>query len=239
MGEAAINVAKSCNYIGAGTIEFLLDDKMNFYFMEMNTRLQVEHPVTEWITGIDLVEQQIKIARGETLNISQSNVTIKGHAIELRVYAEDVNNNFFPDIGEIKFYQEPNDKNIRIDSGYIQGMKVPIFYDPMLSKLITYGKNREEAIDKMIEACEKYKIVGIETTIGFGRYVMKSKPFRSGNFDTHFINNHFSVLKYNESYIEEEKMGAIFATYYLDKVKSKNLVTQINLKSNWKQNRHL
>lgn len=239
MGLAAINVAKSCNYIGAGTIEFLLNNDKDFYFMEMNTRLQVEHPVTEWITGIDLVEQQIRIAKGEHLQIKQEDVYINGHAVELRVYAEDVLNNFFPDLGELLVYKEPKGVNVRVDSGYEEGMKIPIYYDPMISKLITYGNSRDEAMDKMIEACQNYKIVGLETTLGFGRYVMKHESFRSGNFDTHFINNHFTIEKYNKSYLEEEKMGAIFAGYYLDSIKSNKLVTQTNIKSNWKQNRLL
>ncbi len=239
MGEAAINVAKSCNYVGAGTIEFLLDKNMKFYFMEMNTRLQVEHPVTELITGIDLVEQQIRVARGEKLKFNQDDISMEGHAIELRVYAEDVKNNFFPDTGELSVYIEPEGINIRVDSGYEQGMKMPIYYDPMISKLITYGNTREEAMDKMIEACQKYKIVGLETTLGFGRFVMKHKSFRSGNFDTHFINNYFSVEKFSKSYLEEEKMGAIFVAYYLDKFKNNKLVTQTNINSNWKQNRLL
>lgn len=239
MGESAINVAKSCGYVGAGTIEFLLDENKNFYFMEMNTRLQVEHPVTEWVTGIDLVEQQIRVARGEHLKIKQEDVSINGHAIELRVYAEDVQNNFFPDTGELTVYQEPIGNNIRVDSGYEQGMKIPIYYDPMISKLITYGGNREEAMDRMIEACQQYKIVGLETTLGFGRFVMKHKSFRNGKFDTHFINNYFSKENYRDSYLEEEKMGAIFAAYYLERFRSKKLVTQINIKTNWKQNRLL
>ena len=239
MGEAAINVAKSCNYVGVGTIEFLLDKNMKFYFMEMNTRLQVEHPVTEMITGIDLVEQQIRVARGEHLKIKQKDVSINGYAMELRVYAEDVENNFFPDTGELIVYKEPSGENIRVDSGYEQGMKIPIHYDPMISKLITYGGTREHAIDKMVEACQTYKISGLKTTLGFGRYVMKHKSFRDGDFDTNFIANHFSTEKYSDSYLEEEKMGAIFAAYYLDKIKENKLVTQTSIKSNWKQNRLL
>jgi propionyl-CoA carboxylase alpha chain len=239
MGKAAINVAKSCNYVGVGTIEFLLDENKKFYFMEMNTRLQVEHPVTEWITGVDLVEQQIRVARGEKLNIKQNDISINGHAIELRVYAEDVKNNFFPDTGELRFYEEPIGENIRVDSGYEQGMKIPIHYDPMISKLITYGKTRVDAMDKMIDACEKYKIFGLETTLGFGRYVMKHNSFRTGNFDTNFINDYFTSEKYSDSYLEEEEMGAIFTAYYLDKIKENKLITQTNTKSNWKQNRLL
>jgi len=239
MGEAAIMVARSCDYVGAGTIEFLLDKNMNFYFMEMNTRLQVEHPVTEYITGIDLVEQQIKIARGEHLKIKQEDVSINGHSIELRVYAEDVNNNFLPDTGELILYKEPIGNGIRVDSGYEQGMSVSIYYDSLISKLITYGKTREIAMDKMIEACMKYKILGIETTLGFGRFVMNNKNFRNGSFDTHFIENNFNDKKYNNSYLNEEKMGAIFAKYYINKLKSIILVTQTNTSSNWKQNRLL
>jgi len=239
MGKAAINVAKSCNYEGAGTIEFLLDENKKFYFMEMNTRLQVEHPVTEWITGIDLVEQQIRVARGEKLNILQNDVSINGHAIELRVYAEDPRNNFLPDIGKLRLYKHPEREGVRVDSGYEEGMDIPIYYDPMISKLITYGKTREEAMNKMIIACQEYKIVGPKTTLGFGRFVMKHEAFRSGNFDTHFVQNHFSVEKYDDSYKEEEKMGVIFATHYLNKQKAKQLVTQIKLDSNWKRNRLL
>ncbi|MEN8137012.1 MAG: acetyl-CoA carboxylase biotin carboxylase subunit [Bacteroidota bacterium] len=239
MGKAAVDVAKSCNYVGAGTVEFLLDENKKFYFMEMNTRLQVEHPVTEYITGVDLVEQQIKVARGEKLSILQNDLSINGHAVELRVYAEDPRNNFLPDIGALRYYKHPEGENIRVDDGYEEGMKIPIYYDPMLSKLITYGSNREEAIDKMIEACQKYKVVGPKTTLGFGRYVMKHEAFRSGDFDTHFIKNHFSVEKYDESYRQEEKMGIIFAASYLARLKSKKLVTQINLESNWKRNRML
>jgi propionyl-CoA carboxylase alpha chain len=239
MGKAAIKVAKSCDYVGAGTIEFLLDENKKFYFMEMNTRLQVEHPVTEWITGIDLVEQQIRVARGEVLSIKQNDISINGHAIELRVYAEDPRNNFLPNIGEIKLYKHPKGEMVRVDSGYKEGMKIPLYYDPMISKLITYGKTREEAIDNMIDACQEYKIVGPITTLGFGRFVMMHEAFRSGNFDTHFVKNHFSIEKYDASYLEEEKMGVIFASQYFDKLKNVELVTQINLESNWKRNRLL
>ncbi|MCK5782774.1 MAG: biotin carboxylase, partial [Flavobacteriales bacterium] len=239
MGDAAIKVAQSCEYVGAGTIEFLLDDKRNFYFMEMNTRLQVEHPVTEYVTGIDIVEQQIRVARGEKLLLQQSDISIKGHSIELRVYAEDPRNNFLPDIDVLKYYRLPVGENIRVDNGYEQGMKVPIFYDSMISKLITYGTTRLEAIDRMIDACELYKIVGPKTTLGFGRYVMKHDAFRSGNFNTHFVKDHFSVDKYDKSYLQEEKMGAIFAAHYFEENNISELIPQINLESNWKQNRLL
>ena len=184
MGNCAVNVAKACNYVGAGTVEFLLDEHKNFFFLEMNTRLQVEHPVTEMITGVDLVKEQIKVARGEQLSFSQDDLEIKGHAIEVRVYAEDPKNNFLPDIGTLKTYQRPAGIGVRVDDGFEEGMEVSIYYDPMLSKLITYGKDRVEATERMIRAIEDYKVAGVETTLSFGKYVMQHPAFISGNFDT-------------------------------------------------------
>ena len=191
MGEAAVNVARSCGYIGAGTVEFLLDENKNFYFLEMNTRLQVEHPVTEMITNLDLVELQIKIAEGEDLPFTQDEVKMNGHAIELRVYAEDPNQNFAPSIGTLNKYQSPIGPNIRVDDGFREGMEVPIHYDPMISKLCTYGKNRNEAIEQMKKAIANYKIEGIETTLPFGQFAMRHPDFISGNFDTHFVGKNF------------------------------------------------
>ncbi|MEO0790291.1 MAG: acetyl-CoA carboxylase biotin carboxylase subunit, partial [Bacteroidota bacterium] len=161
MGEAAVRVAKACDYVGAGTVEFLLDADHNFYFLEMNTRLQVEHPVTELITGLDLVEQQIRVARGESLSFSQEDLSINGHALELRVYAEDPLDNFLPSIGTLSQYELPEGNGIRVDGGYEQGMEVPIYYDPMLSKLITYGRDRAEAIEMMRRAIDQYRITGV------------------------------------------------------------------------------
>lgn len=211
MGKAAVNVAKSCDYVGAGTVEFLLDADHNFYFLEMNTRLQVEHPVTEWITGIDLVEEQIKIARGEELSFTQYDLKIDGHALELRVYAEDPRNNFLPSVGNLRSYELPLGKNIRVDNGFEEGMDVPIYYDPMLSKLITYGKSREEAIQKMIEAIDNYKVVGVETTLPFGKFVCKHNAFRSGDFDTHFVKNYYSGELLENQYKDEAKIASIAA----------------------------
>lgn len=200
MGQCAVEVARLCDYVGAGTVEFLLDDQHNFYFLEMNTRLQVEHPVSEWITGVDLVEQQIQIARGHALTIRQEDLKIHGHAIELRVYAEDPLNNFLPSIGRLDTYIRPVGENIRVDDGFEQGMLIPIYYDPMIAKLITYGSNREEAIEKMKEAISQYIIVGCETTLSFGKYVMDHPAFVSGDFDTNFVKNH-----YDPSVITEER----------------------------------
>ncbi|QBN18317.1 acetyl-CoA carboxylase biotin carboxylase subunit [Flavobacterium nackdongense] len=211
MGEAAVLVAKSCDYLGAGTVEFLYDENDNFYFLEMNTRLQVEHPVTEMISGVDLVELQIKVARGEALTIKQEDLKIKGHAVELRVYAEDCMNDFLPSVGRLEMYQLPIGEGIRVDNGFEQGMDVPIYYDPMLSKLITYGKSREEAIEIMLKAIDKYKIEGVETTLPFGKFVFEHEAFRSGKFDTNFVKKYYSpevIVAHKE---KEAEIAALIA----------------------------
>ncbi|MBK8226332.1 MAG: acetyl-CoA carboxylase biotin carboxylase subunit [Flavobacteriales bacterium] len=191
MGEAAVAVARSVDYTGAGTVEFLLDERMNFYFMEMNTRLQVEHPVTEMITGLDLVKLQIRVAEGEELPFKQEDLKIIGHAIEVRVYAEDPMNNFLPDIGTLTTYRPPQGPGVRVDDGFEEGMEIPIHYDPMIAKLITHGATREEAITRMERAIDDYAITGVETTLPFCLYVMGHEAFRSGEYDTHFVRDHF------------------------------------------------
>ncbi|SNR70748.1 propionyl-CoA carboxylase alpha chain [Lutibacter agarilyticus] len=211
MGQAAVLVAKSCDYIGAGTVEFLIDSDLNFFFLEMNTRLQVEHPVTELITDVDLVEQQINIARGEAIPFNQSDLKINGHAIELRVYAEDPLNNFLPSVGFLSTYKPPVGKGIRVDDGFEEGMDIPIYYDPMLSKLITYGKTRDEAIQLMIEAIDNYKIIGAMTTLPFGKFVCEHEAFRSGNFDTHFVKNYYTPEKLQTEISEEAELAALVA----------------------------
>ena len=217
MGEAAVKVAKACDYLGAGTVEFLVDNELNFYFLEMNTRLQVEHPVTEFITGLDLVEQQIKIAQGESLTFKQDDLKINGHALELRVYAEDPMNNFLPSIGNLSTYKIPKGKNIRIDNGFEQGMDIPIYYDPMLSKLITYGKTRQEAIQLMLKAIDHYKIEGVKTTLPFGRFVCQHEAFQSGNFNTHFVKNYYTPEKLKAELDEESKIAALVGLkFYLE-----------------------
>jgi len=227
MGKAAILVAKSCDYLGAGTVEFLVDSKLNFYFLEMNTRLQVEHPVTEFISGVDLVELQIKIARGEAIAIKQEDLKINGHALELRVYAEDPMNNFLPSVGTLNTYKIPEGKGIRVDNGFEEGMDIPIYYDPMLSKLITYGKTREEAIQLMIEAIDAYKVEGVFTTLPFGKFVCEHEAFRSGNFDTHFVKNYYSPEKLKNNIEEEAKLAALMGLkIYLEE--QKILKTPIN-----------
>jgi propionyl-CoA carboxylase alpha chain len=220
MGEAAVNVARSCDYLGAGTVEFLVDDTMNFYFLEMNTRLQVEHPVTEFITGIDLVEQQINIARGEKIPFSQKDLSINGHAVELRVYAEDSLNDFLPNVGVLEIYKTPEGKNIRLDDGYEEGMEIPIYYDPMISKLITYGKNRMEAIQLMIQAIDQYIVTGVKTTLPFGKFVCEHEAFQSGNFNTHFVKNYYSADKLKaEMDVEAEIAATLALKIYLEEQK--------------------
>ncbi|MFV8344173.1 acetyl-CoA carboxylase biotin carboxylase subunit [Flavobacterium sp. XS2P39] len=211
MGEAAVLVAKSCDYLGAGTVEFLLDENSNFYFLEMNTRLQVEHPVTEWITGTDLVELQIRVARGEVLAIRQEDLKIKGHAMELRVYAEDPINDFLPSVGHLDVYQLPEGEGVRVDNGFEQGMDIPIYYDPMLAKLITYGETREEAIQIMLKAIDGYHVEGVETTLPFGKFVFEHEAFRSGKFDTHFVKNYYNADVLKDQMAQEAEIAALVA----------------------------
>jgi acetyl-CoA carboxylase biotin carboxylase subunit len=205
MGEAAVGVAKACNYFGAGTVEFIVDDQLNFYFLEMNTRLQVEHPVTEMITGKDLVKEQILIAEGHSLSFSQEDLKIHGHALEIRVYAEDPKNNFLPDIGKLTTYRRPQGPGVRVDDGFEEGMQIPIYYDPMIAKLITHGANRQDAIDRMIRAINEYRITGIQTTLDFCRFALQHEAFVSGQFDTRFVELYFSPEKLEPVFSEEEK----------------------------------
>ncbi|MGI9541866.1 MAG: acetyl-CoA carboxylase biotin carboxylase subunit [Cyclobacteriaceae bacterium] len=222
MGAAAIKVAKACNYYGAGTVEFIADEDLNFYFLEMNTRLQVEHPTTEAITGVDLVKEQIRIAEGAKLSIRQEDLRIQGHAIELRVYAEDPENGFLPDTGRLAIYQPPKGPGIRVDDGYEQDMAIPIYYDPMIAKLICYGRDREDARKKMIRALEEYQISGVATTIDFGKMLMVHPIFIKGTFDTNFIKNHYRPEENSKASHAEEKIAALFAANYWHGLKASN-----------------
>jgi acetyl-CoA carboxylase biotin carboxylase subunit len=237
MGKCAVDVARSVNYTGAGTVEFIMDEQLNFYFLEMNTRLQVEHPVTELITGIDLVKEQIRIARGEAISFKQEDLQIKGHAIELRVYAEDPDNNFLPDIGTLQTYVTPKGPGVRVDDGFEQGMEIPIYYDPMIAKLITYGKDRAESIERMLRAIDEYHITGITTTLGFGKFVMQHKAFTSGNFDTHFVQKYFTPGSLQNDNEEE----ALIAAMVMEKLLSEQRVHVTDIAatevSNWVKNR--
>lgn len=217
MGEAAVNVARAANYTGAGTVEFLVDENLNFYFLEMNTRLQVEHPVTEQIVGLDLVKEQIRIANGEALGYTQDDLHIQGHAFELRVCAEDPANNFLPDIGTLHTYQTPQGFGVRVDDSFEEGMSIPIQYDPMIAKLITFGKTREEARLRMIRAIADYRISGIETTLSFGKFVMEHPAFIAGNFDTGFIQKYFTPQQMPSSEMETPATLAIAASLFSNK----------------------
>ncbi len=232
MGEAAVRVAQSCHYIGAGTVEFLVDIDRNFYFLEMNTRLQVEHPVTELITGLDLVEWQIRVARGEALTFSQEDLRINGHALELRVYAEDPLNNFLPSVGTLEKYRPPSGPGIRVDGGYEEGMDVPIHYDPMLAKLVVHGADRSEAIQKLKEAIAAYEVEGVATTLPFGAFVLDHPAFVSGDFDTSFVSQYFTP----ELLIARQKAAAEVASLlalrlHLDN--KKQLKALATSESNW------
>lgn len=191
MGEYAIRAAKAVNYVGAGTIEFLVDKDKNFYFLEMNTRLQVEHPVTEMVTGVDIVKLQLEIAMDGRLGIKQEEVKQKGAAIECRIYAEDPANNFLPSPGLITKLRVPGGPGIRDDSGVYEGYEVPIYYDPLISKLIVWGRDRREAIQRMRRALQEYIIKGIKTTIPFHLKVMENERFIRGDIDTNFIDREF------------------------------------------------
>jgi len=238
MGKCAVDVARSVNYTGAGTVEFILDENLDFFFLEMNTRLQVEHPVTELITGIDLVKEQIKIASGEVLSFNQEDLKINGHAIELRVYAEDPKNNFLPDIGTLQTYKTPKGNGVRVDDGFEQGMDIPIYYDPMIAKLITYGKDRTEAIERMIRAIAEYEITGIETTLAFGNFVMQHDAFKTGNFDTHFVGKYFNADSLKVEDETEALIAAVIASALFEK-KSDVISAGEHLKSSsdWRKNR--
>jgi Acetyl/propionyl-CoA carboxylase, alpha subunit len=187
MGEVAVSVARAANYANAGTIEFLVDQERNFYFLEMNTRLQVEHPVTELVTGLDLVQLQIRIAAGEPLPFAQQDLQVRGHAIECRIYAEDPDNNYFPSPGKITALHEPTGPGIRLDSGIYDGWTVPIDYDPLLAKLIVYGSDRNQATARLLRAIQDYFIGGITTNLSLFRTILSDANFRTGNFHTSYL----------------------------------------------------
>ncbi len=214
MGEAAVNIALESGYVGAGTVEFLIDEQRSFYFLEVNTRLQVEHPVTEMVTGIDLVREQIKIAEGYKLSIKQEDIKPRGHAIECRIYAEDANQNFMPSTGTITEYREPSGPGVRVDSGVVTGSEIPMYYDPIISKMIVWGNNREEAIDRTERALGEYRISGVQSTIGFARAVMRSKVFQSGDYATDFIDAVFPGRKFDTAESDQMIKAAIAAIIY-------------------------
>jgi acetyl-CoA carboxylase biotin carboxylase subunit len=187
MGDAAVKAAKSINYVGAGTVEFLLDKYNNFYFMEMNTRIQVEHPVTEMITGFDLITEQIRIAQGEKLSIPQNRIEFRGHAIECRINAEDPDHNFRPHPGKISAYLPPGGPGVRMDSHVYTDYEIPAYYDSLIGKLIVWGPDRDSAIKRMKRALKECAITGIPTTISFHQRILENKSFLEGDIYTKFV----------------------------------------------------
>jgi propionyl-CoA carboxylase alpha chain len=210
MGAEAVKAARACGYEGAGTVEFLMDSDRNFYFMEMNTRLQVEHPITEAVTGVDLVAEQIRIAEGLPMHISQESLELKGHAIECRVYAENAAADFLPDPGKLIRHSPPAGPRVRVDSGVDEGMEIPVYYDPMVSKVVAWGKDRDEAIRTMERALDEYRIAGVETTIPFCRFVLRHPAFRSGTYTTHFVDEYFDAGSLDRP-TEEETVANVVA----------------------------
>lgn len=239
MASAAVKAAASCNYHGAGTIEFLVDKNRNFYFLEMNTRLQVEHPVTEFISGLDLVEWQIRVASGEVLPFNQSDLMITGHAIECRICAEDPAEQFLPSTGILTHHETPNGPGIRVDSGVVENQEVTINYDPLLSKLVVHASTRDLAIEKMYHALSEYKISGVQTTISFCKFVMKHPLFRKGIYDTHFIKDNFKSDSIDTLKLNDDVQIAI-ASILVASSQQENTIsftTEIEKKTQWWTNR--
>ena len=244
MGEAAVRAARSCGYVNAGTVEFLVDADLNFYFMEMNTRLQVEHPVTESITGLDLVAEQVRIAEGEPLGYSQDDLAMQGHAIECRLYAEDPANSFLPDPGPLLRHAPPSGFGVRVDAGVEQHGEVLIHYDPMISKLITWGRTRAEAIARMERALAEYDVASVRTTLPFCQFVMQHPAFRDGDFSTHFVAQHFDPVALHHEDSEADRAAALAAVLYHATQRSSaateaqtNHVAEAHSASRWRRRR--
>ena len=234
MGEQAVSLAKAVNYESAGTVEFIVDKEQQFYFLEMNTRLQVEHPVTEMVTGIDLVEKMITIAAGEPLNLQQNKITTSGWALESRIYAEDPYREFMPSIGRLTKYRTPaSSKNVRIDTGIREGSEVSMFYDPMIAKLITYGNTRDEAIQYMLRAIDQYVITGVSHNLNFLSSIMQNTTFQSGYTTTNFIADEYQDGFKGESGTEHETqiIACVLACYHTDQLK--RIKTNRMIKNQW------
>ncbi len=237
MGGVAVKAAKAVDYVNAGTIEFLIDKDKNFYFLEMNTRLQVEHPVTEMITGVDIVKEQIRVARGRTLSYEQADIKFNGHAIECRINAEDPYNNFLPSTGRITHSLIPTGPGVRVDTGVYPGFEITPFYDPMIAKLIVLGETRAQAILRMRRALEEYRIVGVRTNIPFHQTMMDSHRFMGGQYDTRFVEERFSMDDAGDGKDAYAETAAILATLvaHRETERSANIVNRNERDtSNWK-----
>lgn len=232
MGEAAVQAAKACNYKGAGTVEFLLDKNGGFYFLEVNTRLQVEHPITEMVTGFDLVRMQIDVACDKVLSVTQDEVKSRGHAIECRIYAEDASENFMPSPGVVHYCQTPTGPGVRLDTGIYSGAEVPVYYDPIMSKLVVYAENRDAAISRMSQALKDCVVLGVKTSISFMDDLINSEKFISGDTHTHFIEENFTDWK--ETPVDDEiaLAGFVLADEYAVKASDSKGET-VTEKSPW------
>jgi acetyl-CoA carboxylase biotin carboxylase subunit len=235
MGSAAVEIARAAGYVGAGTVEFLVDENRKFYFLEVNTRLQVEHPVTEMVTGIDLVKEQIVVAEGKKLTLRQEDIQMRGHALECRIYAEDPDNNFMPSTGLLKSYVIPAGPGVRVDSGVVAGSEIPIYYDPMIAKLIVWGKDRPEAISRMKRALEEYRVSGVETTIGFHRVIMDNDKFVRGELSTRFLEEEYpdNVYRRLTDFIRERAALAVAIDSYVRERKIAVTEQPATAHSNW------
>ena len=242
MGSAAVSIALESGYVGAGTVEFLVDEDMSFYFLEVNTRLQVEHPVTEMVTGLDLVKEQIAVAEGRKLRLTQSDISLNGHAIECRIYAENPEEGFMPSTGTLKNYRMPSGPGVRVDSGVVIFNDIPIYYDPMIAKMIVWGQNREEAIARTKRALEEYRISGVKTTIGFHRVVMDNPKFVSGDISTKFLQEEYPDNNYtqlDDNLREKAAIAAALETFIRERkiaVNSGNKRRQLNWTAVYRRN---
>ncbi|NND09311.1 MAG: acetyl-CoA carboxylase biotin carboxylase subunit [Saprospiraceae bacterium] len=235
MTNAAIKLCHASSYQGAGTVEFLIDAKKNFYFLEMNTRLQVEHPVTELVTGYDLVRMQIEVAMGKRLSLKQSDIQLKGHATQLRIYAEDPWDNFAPSIGTIEKYHTCDIEDIRIDEGVEEGQEIPIYYDPLLAKMISFGQDRSASIYNLKQAIEQTEIIGIQTTLPFGYFVLEHPKYLDGTYDTHFVHDHVTQEQVAKRIIPIARLSADVALALLKADRS--IVPSISTSQSWWMNR--
>ncbi len=242
MGETAVRAAQAVGYTGAGTIEFLADDDLNFYFLEMNTRLQVEHPITERVTGIDLVKQQILVAMGHPLSFTQEQLVQHGHAMECRIYAEDPDNNFLPSAGKISRITEPTGLGIRTDGYVYDGYEIPIYYDPMISKLIVWGSTREETISRMKRALYEYKITGVKTSVRFLEKIMNCPDFVAGKYDTGFIGKNKACLEASGN-CQSSCEDMVIIAAYIDYRESQGRLTESKesqpIQNRWKKTTHI
>jgi acetyl-CoA carboxylase biotin carboxylase subunit len=233
IGQAALQIARAANYSNAGTLEFLADQAGNFYFLEMNTRLQVEHPVTEWVTGLDLVHWQIRIAAGERLTVQQEEVRWKGSALECRIYAEDPDNNYFPSPGEIAYYAEPSGAGVRVDGGAYTGWTVPIEYDPLLAKLTVWAENRHIAIARMRRALSEYRILGITTNLSLFDALMNDEQFVAGNLHTGFLDD-FKQRAPNSVIPQDQISASILAAASMQRETAETSPSAARYESTWR-----